>query len=137
VASLREIPAGHIISCVVELDGREQYKLFFLAAHCVDHALCLKITSVMRHFQDNSRRAAGVAMCSAQEHAALTADSAIEPGNRFEIPYRRLGGEYLANDRGPVSIAILERVRVATAKAITLNEAERSELRAALDAIRF
>lgn len=91
----------------------------------------------MRHFQANSRRAAGVAICYAGEHAALTAESAIEPDNRFHIPYRRLGDDYLANDRGAVSTTILGRLRAAIAKSITLNEAERRELRVALDAIRL
>jgi hypothetical protein len=137
VASLREVLAGHIISCAIELDGREQYKLFFLAAHRRDDALCLKVTSVMRHFTPGSRRTAGVALCKAGEHAAFTTDSAIEPDNRFEIPYRRLGGEYLVNDRGAVSTTILDRLQTAIGKSVTINEAERKELRAALDAIQL
>lgn len=132
--SLREIPAGHIISCAIEIGDREQHKLFFLAAHREDHAVCMKITSVLRHFE-NPRRAAGVAMCAAGEHEALRVPSAIEPDNCFPIPHRRLGGDYLANDRGPISAVLLARIRDATANSRTITVSQRTALLAMLDAL--
>lgn len=134
MANLADIAPGHIISCIVDLDGRQTSKLFLVLAHLEDSALCLKITSNVGFYRNNPTRAAGAVFCRG-EHPALSLQSVIETDNDFLLPHRRLGAPFLANDRAAISSDLLGRLKAAVASSLTLSPVQKQELQCHLEAI--
>lgn len=82
--------------CVVALphrfagDDYDERKIFVVLCHRNHHAICLKATSKVQIYKNNSDAMAGVVFYGAGQFKAFHLDTAVQPDNCVPIPHERL-----------------------------------------------